>query len=77
MLFDHPEKSVCYAPWSYTPAPLWSLFQIGLQVGRAARGAAPAQLPRRRGPGLAKRGASGPRFKPLHTARLLVKAMEA
>lgn len=31
LLFDHPEKSVCYAPWSYSPQPLWSLFQTGLE----------------------------------------------
>jgi hypothetical protein len=31
-LFDRPEKSVCYAPWAYAPAPLWSLFQLGLEA---------------------------------------------
>jgi hypothetical protein len=31
LLFDHPEKSVCYAPWSYSPQPLWSVFQGGLE----------------------------------------------
>lgn len=30
-LFDHPEKSVCAAPWTYAPQPLWSVFQVGLQ----------------------------------------------
>ncbi|KAI8465000.1 MAG: Aldehyde/histidinol dehydrogenase [Monoraphidium minutum] len=32
LLFDHPEKSVCHAPWSYAPQPLWSLYQIGLEA---------------------------------------------
>lgn len=31
LLFDHPEKSVCAAPWAYAPQPLWSVFQVGLQ----------------------------------------------
>ncbi|KAF8059215.1 ARC6 [Scenedesmus sp. PABB004] len=29
-LFDHPQKSVLVAPWSYSPQPLWSVGQIGL-----------------------------------------------
>ncbi|GBF87574.1 NAD-dependent aldehyde dehydrogenase [Raphidocelis subcapitata] len=31
LLFDHPEKSICIAPWAYAPQPLWSAFQIGLE----------------------------------------------
>lgn len=30
LLFDHPEKSLCAGPWTYSPQPLWSVFQIGL-----------------------------------------------
>eukprot|EP00878_Enallax_costatus_P014600 GHUV01015274.1.p2 GENE.GHUV01015274.1~~GHUV01015274.1.p2 ORF type:complete len:162 (+),score=30.41 GHUV01015274.1:483-968(+) len=29
-LFDHPQKSVLKAPWTYSPQPLWSVGQIGL-----------------------------------------------
>ncbi|KIY93232.1 hypothetical protein MNEG_14731 [Monoraphidium neglectum] len=31
-LLDHPEKSVCHAPWTYSPQPLWSVFQLGLEA---------------------------------------------
>lgn len=29
-LFDHPQKAVMYAPWTYFPQPLWSVGQLGL-----------------------------------------------
>jgi hypothetical protein len=29
-LFDHPQKGVLYAPWTYSPQPLWSVGQLGL-----------------------------------------------
>lgn len=31
-LFDWPQKSVLYAPWSYSPRPLWSAGQTNLQM---------------------------------------------
>lgn len=29
-LYDHPEKAVLHAPWTYAPPPLWSVGQLGL-----------------------------------------------
>jgi hypothetical protein len=29
-LFDHLQKGVLYAPWTYSPQPLWSVGQLGL-----------------------------------------------
>jgi hypothetical protein len=29
-LFDHPQKGVMVAPWTYAPQPLWSVGQLGL-----------------------------------------------
>lgn len=29
-LFDHPQKAVLHAPWTYFPQPLWSIGQLGL-----------------------------------------------
>jgi hypothetical protein len=31
-LFDWPQKSVLYAPWTYFPRPLWSAGQTNLQM---------------------------------------------
>lgn len=31
-MFDHPQKSVLRAPWTYSPQPLWSVGQIGLSA---------------------------------------------
>jgi hypothetical protein len=29
-LYDHPQKAVLHAPWTYSPQPLWSVGQLGL-----------------------------------------------
>lgn len=31
-LYDHPQKGVMYAPWTYSPQPLWSVGQLGLSA---------------------------------------------
>lgn len=35
-LFDHPQKGVMIAPWTYFPQPLWSIGQLGLTAALPA-----------------------------------------